>query len=64
MNKQQIAIIAESNQFSELPSKVGSAPLKKMTSVSKICAKVRVEQFPDDFYAKGNILFCNLSPSL
>ena len=29
-----------------------------MTTVSKICVKARVEQFPDDFYAEGNMLFC------
>ena len=65
MNKQQIAKMAESNQYSESPStsKVGPAPLnktkkKKMTPVSKICAKARVEQFPDDFYAEENMLFC------
>ena len=29
-----------------------------MTLVSKICAKARVEQFHEDFYAEENILFC------
>ena len=29
---------------------------KKMTPVSKICAKAKVEQFPDDFYAILQIL--------
>ena len=29
-----------------------------MTAVSKICDKAGVEQFPDDFYAEDNILFC------
>ena len=29
-----------------------------MTPESKICAKARVEQFPDNFYAGDNILFC------
>ena len=57
--------MAESNQFRESPStsKVRPAPLKKQkktTPVSKICAKARVEQFPDDFYTKENILFCKL----
>ena len=53
--------MSESNQYRESPStsKVGPAPLKKkITLVSKICAKARVEPYPDDFYAKENILFC------
>ena len=29
-----------------------------MIPVSKICAKARVEQFPGDFNAEENILFC------
>ena len=28
-----------------------------MTQVSKICAKARIEQFPNNFYAEENILF-------
>ena len=41
-------------------SKILSTPpkRKKMTQISKICAKARVEQFPSDFYAEDNILFC------
>ena len=30
-----------------------------MTPVSKIYAKAKVEQFPDDFYAGDNMLFSN-----
>ena len=50
--------MAESNLPSN--SKISSAPLKrkKMTPISKICAKARVEQFLDDFYAEYNMLFC------
>ena len=69
MNKQQIAKTAKSNQYSESPSKVGPDALRKKkkkkkkkknqkTSVSKICAKAKVEQLPDDFYEEENILFC------
>ena len=58
MNKQQIAKMAEeSNQYSESPQKLDQLLLKNTTSVSKICAKARVEKFPDDFYAEENILF-------
>ena len=41
-------------------SKISSAPpkSKRITPLSKICAKARVEQFPDDFYAEDNMLFC------
>ena len=57
MNKQQIAKMAELNQYSESPSKVGPAFLyKKKTPVFKICAKARVEQLPNDLHAKENIL--------
>ena len=31
-----------------------------MTLVCKICAKAKVEQFPDDFYVEENMLFCKL----
>ena len=31
-----------------------------MTLVCKICAKAKVEQFPYDFYAEENMLFCKL----
>ena len=50
--------MAESNLPSS--SKISSAPpkRKKMTPVSKICAKARVEQFTYDFYAEDNMLFC------
>ena len=33
-----------------------------MTPVSKVCAKARVEQFPDDFCAEDNMLFCKFCP--
>ena len=51
--------MAESNLPSS--SKISSAPpkrKKKMTPVSKMCAKARVEQFPDVFYTEDNMLFC------
>ena len=50
--------MAESNLPSN--SKISSAPQKrkKITTVSKICTKARVGQFPDDFYAEDDMLFC------
>ena len=49
--------MAESNQYSESTSKFGPVSLKRKAPLSKICAKIRVEQFPDDFYAEENV-FC------
>ena len=51
MNKQQIAKMAESNQYSKSPltsksqKKKKKKKEKKMTPVSRICVKARVEQF-------------------
>ena len=54
MNKQQIAKMAKSHQYSESPTI--SATKKKQ--VFKTCAEARVKQFPDNFYAEENVLFC------
>ena len=47
-------IYPQVQKFHLLPQKEKK---KKMTPVSKICTKARVEQFPDDFYAE-DMLFC------
>ena len=58
MNKQQITKMAKySESLMTSSSKARLAPVK----VSKYCPKARVEQFPDDFYAGENVLFCKLS---
>ena len=40
------------------PQKLDLLLSEKKKLGSKICAKTREEQFPDDFYAEENILFC------
>lgn len=47
-------------KMAETSFKISSAPpkRKRMTPVFKIYAKAKVEQFPDDFYAEDNMLFC------